>query len=392
MFGRRAAILCLGLSAALVSCGDGSGPDAGFDRREADTAAFQALTARAWFDAACPEWASLPAWTRAIAVVRSVRLNADGTYHRFDRSDVRERFDEGEWNFRLRTANAGVLYISDGSVFAFELLPGRLILDRVEFCPDPDEEPLAEVPGPRRTHEDLPRIQLSPAYRSLIDHSWKKTNNFDLAFAPDEVTFSADGAFHASYRGGECEHSGVWSINGEVLYLIPDAHPCSLRDGLTDGGPGFGNVSPDGENLHLDQADYSYSGATGTNVFVNRIRTEGNLILTGEYEGSLSAGQPTPMSVRITTLDSRPWELHSLVVTLREIDLPHGSRPVTDTTMLLSRMYEGATIRPGQDAYDEFVLTPDQSGEFMALHLVATLVNQAGEERTLQRRLTYSDD
>jgi hypothetical protein len=320
-----------------------------------DEIVFTRLTATSWYDAAsCEAQDPLP------PTCNRLRFSADGTYWWRAESDYVERDQSGRWNFRARDGASGIVCLDDGSVVDFLLtepglrwtLLGVLSPDRV-----------LEETG---TRAGLPSIEPAPLYVALTAHPWRKTNDFDLYREPTSFTLLRNGTLQASYRDGECEHGGVFSLIADELQPRSDPNTCDMRGGGTTAQLAAANEMPWIEEGVL----YFYSATYRDAAFVTEERLlalfyygEGGLLVTATWQGPLRSGSAAEWSFAFRNRSDRLCSVTSLSLAMTPLVLTSDSFSLAgDEVVLVDRNLAGTTIEPQADFATTVSFTPSGAG------------------------------
>ncbi len=249
-----------------------------------DELMFRTLTAQRW--GACGSNIGL-----------CLELAADGSYSMIRGFDDYAITNEGRWNFLARDDATGVACLDDGSVIDFALTPGGLQWGLVGMLPP--REPLS-VNGLRT---ELPELLPADEFYALTANAWTKTNALDLYGYPTEMSLAHDGTFAASFRHGECEVAGTFSVIATNLgfELNPNAAPntCDTRAG---GSPA--NVGASNEHLVISDDVLRFYGASYRDVSAGRSVESLSFTSYGTDALRVDARWSAPLAA-----SSRAWEL-----------------------------------------------------------------------------------
>lgn len=245
---------------------------------------FRALTAQRW--GACGSNVGL-----------CLQLAADGSYSMVRGFDDYEISDEGRWNFLARDEASGVACLDDGSVIDFALTPGGLQWGLIGTLP-----PREALSG-AGLRTQLPDLLPADEFYALTANAWTKTNELDLHGHATEMALAHDGTFTASFRHGECEIAGTFSVvaTNQGFELNPNAPPntCDTRSG---GSPA--NIGASNEHLVVDDGVLRFYGATYRDVSASRSTESLSFTSFGSDALRVDARWSAPLSA-----SSRVWEM-----------------------------------------------------------------------------------
>lgn len=324
---------------------------------------FEFLTKNRWQDAGCGQGGLLaPTCT-------TVEFRKNGNFSWTAFSDYPERGQSGKWNLRLTEENAGIVYLSDGSVISFMREGDDLGFTISQFMPA--EDIVYELNESQLTRDDLSIVEPSETYNKLIANPWEKSNDFDLFRIPESIVFKENGRFFASYRDGQCSHGGFWSLDhGAIphLILIPfsDTNDCDLRG--YDASIAASNEWPRFQDELLIFYSSSYYNAE------ERIRKKvfsfdsysGSVRVTGEYDGTFTRGVPVSVDFMFENVTDREMELGKFEIAMQNMKLVKGGLGRDgEEVVLLTKDYTGINLPPGKDMQDQFTIIPSVSGEYV---------------------------
>jgi hypothetical protein len=306
-----------------------------------DDAVFVALTSRSWADSGCASTAPLPPTCRRLS------LGGDGRYSWSAWSDYPEREQAGRWNFRARDGSSGVVCFDDGSVIGFALGDDELTFANHAYGADEPREVGAD-------RGSLPEVTASALFSELTAQEWRKTNAFDAVFRPEGFRLRRDGTFWASYRGGECEHGGVFSLDhGEGGMLIPISEPneCDVRREPAAASIGPSNGRPvirDGVLMQGIGETYRDAAIeTDEQSFAFRAYGwDGGLMVSGSLTGELEAGRTLTIGLALENLGATTQTLEGGAISMQPLmpDLSVAGEPI-----VLGELAVGGSVAPGSE-------------------------------------------
>lgn len=304
-----------------------------------DAKIFGQLTAYQWYSqAACENGGPLPPTCERLA------LKADGGFTWSAVSDYPERQDFGQWNFRARDANSGIVCLNDRDVIDFSLTAEGLQWTNLLLSPGPA---LAE----RGDRLGLPQLDTPELFSRLLATPWTKTNDLDAHTRPAQFTLFHAGRFEARYRGGECSHAGTFSLLDGQLRPRSETNHCDLRYGGSTAS--LGNGEPkfiDGLLIHSG-ASYSSgpSSEKQTLAFASYSDT-GGLFFKAEWRGAVRPNHASEWLLTLRNLGERSQTVAALTL---------SSQPLLQTSQAFSS--DGAPVVLASPSVDNVILGPGET-------------------------------
>jgi hypothetical protein len=165
---------------------------------------------------------------------------------------------KGSWIEQTISNDEGLLFLlwedNTQSVLYFTTLGGtmRLAGDVLQ----PVKRSGETTSGSRKTIQNTQTTFRS--YFSITSRPWHKIDAADRDFVPDHYTFKRDGTFLASYRAGQCQHSGHWSMIRDSIVLEVPSNRCDLR-GPRESSNWHQEFNIENDRLTLDRNIYASS-------------------------------------------------------------------------------------------------------------------------------------
>ncbi len=301
---------------------------------------FQRLTHGEWSGAGCAQARDpLP------GTCQKLRLGRDGNYTWIAMSDVTERNDKGRWNFTSSNDHSGVLLFENGSSLVFNLTGDHLKVGPIEFTVG-EAKPAANSRGSRAA---LPTFAQQSMGKQVGD--WEKTNDFDLSRFPQSLGIHRDGTFKATYRGGQCHHSGTVSIDKSRLLFQVQPNTCDERDG---GSPAQLSASPGVSPIHEDKFLILHS-ASYRSVHCKKkywlAEPYGRSVrLEGVYQGEVGSQQTTSMDLYFANTGDQKVDLDDLQVTAIALKKNGGGFSYEGKdVILLSEKFRRLSLKTGEE-------------------------------------------
>ncbi|MEO6323973.1 MAG: hypothetical protein ABIQ65_05045 [Thermoanaerobaculia bacterium] len=318
---------------------------------------FDFLTAHVWEGGGCGQGGMFPPTCVTLSFDRGGHFSWRAV------SDYTERDEKGGWNFRLRDTDSGTLTLENGSVLAIERRGERLMFGGSGFVAAPGDA----IAPTEQTVAGLPSVVPSALYESLVGSSWSKTNPFDVFYEPDRFLFSRDGTLRASYRGGECEHGGTFSLDGKNLIRVNDPNACDVRGSVFTTFVDTPVMT--GELLTFFQSSYRPGTEPADPKIFIHDGYQNTLALRGEYEGELSRGVATDLRLTFNNEGTRVATLTGLEISMRTLSMGQGSLSSSDPfTVLLTRSYHDY-VEVGGGLSETVGFSPSDSGEYIELQV-----------------------
>ena len=328
-------------------------------RAREDAAMFDFLTSSAWEGGGCHRGDPLPPTCVTLTFDRSGHFSWRAV------SDYLERDEKGRWNFTLRDATSGVITLENGSVLDFAREEERLSFAGAGF----QAAPGGVLPETSGSVEGLAELTPSALYRSLVSTPWAKTNPFDEFYEPDTLVFGRDGQLRASYRAGQCEHGGKFSVDGKSLIQVRESNACDLR-GASSVTSFIDSPRMRGDLLAFFQSSYRpATQAEDPKLFLHD-GYQDSLELRGEYGGTLARGSPVDLQLTFTNEGTIAQTLTSVEISMRALALGRGSLSTTgQATLLASEVYQ-LPVQSGDSLSQSVRIVPSDRGEYVELQVV----------------------
>jgi WD40 repeat protein len=324
------------------------------------------------------------------ATCDTVHLGRDGSFTWRAQSDVTERDESGRWSFESHDADSGILFFSTGSSVLFKRVAADLQTTRVPLVPVS-----GGAPGPAA---EIAPVAPPHLYATLLGTCWKKTNDFDLHRRYENLVFGTDGAFDASYRGGQCRHGGVFAVDEGDLVVWPDANACDLRATAATSRPTKEQVLLSRDRLTLYDATYwpeafeahdklfvadSWWLQPGKPFQPDGASDWGSARITGRYAGSLQQGEPTNVTITVQNLTSIGIKVGALTATTQLLSLePNGFRTMGDTLVAAEHDYQERHLLPGEMLTDQVSCVPTVAGDYVRLNVKLPFTFFSGGDST----------
>jgi hypothetical protein len=309
-----------------------------------------------------------------------VLFRRDGAYRWYSMPDPlcgTPNFDrQGKWSLRW-FATHGCVVLDSGAALAIQFRgDGLFFIERmaprgqaIEYTDDER----------RRTRRDLPLLEPLPLAAQLTRHGWRKSDEFNLFMYATRIRFTGDARFLATYRHGECQHGGFWSVVPEtrgggrrVTMLVPRSDPntCDLR-GPGEAAIAASNEEPqlrDGMLVFFGSSYYPEDGPTGGHTFT--FDRYGNSVrVTGRCTGRFRVGEPKEIEVTFenTDLHGSPKRLDKLRITQQRIQFEGNG--AADKPQVLRETLLGFTLKEtGSREVRRIQITPAVAGEHVHLN------------------------
>lgn len=276
-----------------------------------------------------------------------------------------DRFDrEGLWKLQWKDDH-GIVQLETGDLLSIAFRQGQLVLQG-ELIPAAKNVVPPKEDTPKEIRVMAPK-KMPAIIEKLCQHSWRKSNRFDLFMYPTTVRFDMYGRYSAEFRDGECKAGGFWSLTGseQNLTLTPDPNQCDQR-GNSTASVGEHNSRPIFKHDMLIFFGVSYlpEGHDKTKQKFTFDRYQNSVRTTGWYSGDLQKNQPKKLTLHFENMSQYSKQLESLKVTLEEYSATRGKPENAAAKSTLLELELDVSLEHTGSEYSKTVeITPRVAGE-----------------------------